>query len=116
MNAPEKTTDFGFRRVARDEKAKLVGAVFSSVAPKYDLMNDLMSFGVHRLWKRDFVASSGVHGGEDVLDLASGTGDIAALLARAVGPSGSVVATDINPAMLAVGRDRLTDQGLLANV
>lgn len=112
----EHSTHFGFREVAVDDKQKLVGEVFRSVAPKYDLMNDLMSFGVHRLWKRDFVATSGVRPGERVLDLAAGTGDIAALLAREVGPEGGVVATDINPAMLAVGRDRLTDRGLVANL
>ena len=118
MNSPAKkqSTHFGFRDVPLDEKQKLVGEVFRSVAPKYDLMNDLMSFGVHRLWKRDFVATSGVRAGEHVLDLAAGTGDIAALLAREVGPTGSVVATDINAAMLAVGRDRLTDRGLVANL
>jgi demethylmenaquinone methyltransferase/2-methoxy-6-polyprenyl-1,4-benzoquinol methylase len=112
----KKSTHFGFRDVPLEQKQQLVGEVFRSVAPKYDLMNDLMSFGVHRLWKRDFVATSGVRAGERVLDLAAGTGDIAALLARAVGPTGSVVATDINAAMLAVGRDRLTDRGLVANL
>jgi len=116
MNAPEPSADFGFRAVAPDEKTRLVGEVFRSVAPKYDLMNDLMSFGVHRLWKRDFVATSGVREGARVLDLASGTGDIAALLAEAVGAGGHVVASDINPAMLAVGRDRLTDRGRVANL
>src|SRR5258706_4064599 len=95
------STHFGCREVAREDRTRLVGEVFRSVAPSYDLMNDLMSFGVHRLWKRDFVATSGARAGERVLDLAAGTGDIAALLARAVGPTGSVVATAINPAMLA---------------
>jgi demethylmenaquinone methyltransferase/2-methoxy-6-polyprenyl-1,4-benzoquinol methylase len=116
MSAPAQPTDFGFREVAREDKTRLVGEVFRSVAPKYDLMNDLMSFGVHRLWKRDFVASSGVRAGDQVLDLASGTGDIAALLAAAVGPRGRVLASDINPAMLALGRNRLIDQGRVANL
>lgn len=109
-------TDFGYREVAPAEKTRLVREVFASVAPKYDLMNDLMSFGVHRLWKRWFVATSGVRRGDQCLDLAGGTGDIAALLARAVGDTGRVVLTDINPAMLAVGRDRLVDRGLVRNV
>ncbi|HET7844638.1 MAG TPA: bifunctional demethylmenaquinone methyltransferase/2-methoxy-6-polyprenyl-1,4-benzoquinol methylase UbiE [Xanthomonadales bacterium] len=112
---PDKT-DFGYREVAPAEKTRLVREVFASVAPKYDLMNDLMSFGVHRLWKRWFVATSGVKRGDACLDLAGGTGDIAALLARAVGEQGSVVLTDINPAMLAVGRDRLVDRGIVGNV
>jgi demethylmenaquinone methyltransferase/2-methoxy-6-polyprenyl-1,4-benzoquinol methylase len=117
MTVPAKrSTHFGFREVDAADKQRLVGDVFRSVAPKYDLMNDLMSFGVHRLWKRDFVATSGVRSGERVLDLAAGTGDIAALMAREVGPTGRVVATDINAAMLAVGRDRLTDRGLVANL
>jgi len=109
-------TDFGYREVAPAEKTRLVRDVFASVAPKYDLMNDLMSFGVHRLWKRWFVATSGVKRGDACLDLAGGTGDIATLLAKAVGDAGSVVLTDINPAMLAVGRDRLVDRGIVRNV
>jgi demethylmenaquinone methyltransferase/2-methoxy-6-polyprenyl-1,4-benzoquinol methylase len=107
------TTHFGFREVGENDKARLVGEVFSSVARKYDLMNDLMSFGVHRLWKRHFVATSGVRAGDCVLDLAGGTGDIAALLLPRVGTSGHVVVGDINGDMLRVGRDRLTDRGLL---
>jgi demethylmenaquinone methyltransferase/2-methoxy-6-polyprenyl-1,4-benzoquinol methylase len=87
--------------------------VFSSVAGKYDLMNDLMSLGVHRLWKRYLVGTSGVAKGDRVLDLAGGTGDIAALLHERVGPEGEVVVGDINAAMLGVGRDRLTDRGLV---
>lgn len=109
----EKTTHFGFRDVPVDEKKKLVGEVFSSVAGNYDLMNDLMSLGAHRLWKRYFVATSGVKRGDRVLDLAGGTSDIAALLHERVGESGEVVIGDINAAMLAVGRDRLTDRGLV---
>lgn len=107
------TTHFGFREVPVAEKKKLVGEVFSSVARNYDLMNDLMSLGVHRLWKRYFVGTSGVRRGDRVLDLAGGTGDIAALLHARVGTSGSVVLGDINGEMLRVGRDRLTDRGLV---
>lgn len=107
------TTHFGFRDVPVAEKKKLVGQVFSSVARQYDLMNDLMSLGIHRVWKRYFVGTSGVKRGDRVLDLAGGTGDIAALLHERVGETGSVVLGDINAAMLSVGRDRLTDRGLV---
>ncbi len=107
------TTHFGFRDVPTGEKKKLVGEVFSSVAGQYDLMNDLMSLGIHRVWKRYFVGTSGVKRGDRVLDLAGGTGDIAALLHERVGDTGSVVLGDINAAMLGVGRDRLTDRGLV---
>jgi demethylmenaquinone methyltransferase/2-methoxy-6-polyprenyl-1,4-benzoquinol methylase len=110
---PGPTTHFGFRDVPVAEKKKLVGEVFSSVAGQYDLMNDLMSMGVHRLWKRYFVGTSGVRRGDRVLDLAGGTGDIAALLHERVGETGEVVIGDINAAMLGVGRDRLTDRGLV---
>jgi demethylmenaquinone methyltransferase/2-methoxy-6-polyprenyl-1,4-benzoquinol methylase len=110
------TTHFGFRDVPVADKQKLVGQVFTSVARSYDLMNDLMSFGVHRLWKRHFVAVSGVRRGDRVLDLAGGTGDIAALLKPVVGDEGEVVVGDINAAMLGVGRDRLTDRGLVAGL
>jgi len=115
MNKSDETAtaDFGFRRVARADKQKLVGQVFSSVAQKYDLMNDLMSLGLHRLWKRYFVATSGVKRGDRVLDLAGGTGDIAALLHPRVGTAGEIVIADINAEMLSVGRDRLTDRGLV---
>ena len=107
----ESKTHFGYREVPEGEKAKLVGRVFSSVAQKYDLMNDLMSFGAHRVWKRYFVATSGVREGDIVLDLAGGTGDIAALLAPRVGDKGAVVVGDINADMLRLGRDRLLDHG-----
>jgi len=115
------TTHFGFRDVPVAEKQKLVGQVFSSVAQQYDLMNDLMSLGVHRVWKRYFVGTSGVKRGDRVLDLAGGTGDIAALLHERVvlrqaqddRNEGCVVVGDINAAMLGVGRDRLTDRGLV---
>ena len=109
----DKTTHFGFRDVPVEEKKKLVGEVFSSVATKYDVMNDLMSIGVHRLWKRYFTGMSGIKRGDRVLDLAGGTGDIAKLLLDRVGESGEIVIGDINKEMLSVGRDRLTDLGLL---
>ena len=112
----EKTTHFGYQEVAVQEKAGLVREVFDSVADSYDLMNDLMSLGVHRLWKRDFAANSGVGLGEQVLDLAGGTGDIAALLSKRVGANGRVVLSDINQAMLNVGRQRLEDQGIVGNI
>jgi demethylmenaquinone methyltransferase / 2-methoxy-6-polyprenyl-1,4-benzoquinol methylase len=105
------TTHFGYREVPVGEKQKLVGEVFSSVAGKYDLMNDLMSLGVHRVWKRYFVATAQVKAGDRVLDLAGGTGDIAALLRERVGDKGEVVLGDINGDMLRVGRDRMTDRG-----
>ena len=111
-----KTTHFGYREVPVEEKTGLVHEVFESVAGKYDLMNDLMSLGVHRLWKRDFVANSGVRLGHQVLDLAGGTGDIAALLCERVGKSGRVVLSDINEAMLEVGRQRLEDRGITGNI
>ncbi len=115
-STPPPTTHFGFRDVPVGDKQKLVGQVFTSVARSYDLMNDLMSFGVHRLWKRHFVAVSGVRRGDRVLDLAGGTGDIAALLRPVVGDEGEVVVGDINAAMLGVGRDRMTDRGLVSGL
>ena len=113
MSAPDETgtTHFGYREVPVGEKQKLVGEVFSSVAGNYDLMNDLMSMGIHRLWKRYFVATAQVRRGARVLDLAGGTGDIAALLRDRVGDSGELVLGDINGEMLRVGRDRMTDRG-----
>ena len=105
------TTHFGFRDVPVAEKQKLVGEVFSSVAGNYDLMNDLMSFGIHRVWKRYFVATAQVGRGDRVLDLAGGTGDIAALLRSRVGDTGELVLGDINGEMLRVGRDRMVDRG-----
>ena len=110
---PGATTHFGYREVPVADKQKLVGEVFSSVAGKYDVMNDLMSFGIHRWWKRHFVATSGIRRGDRVLDLAGGTGDIAALLLPRVGDKGEIVVADINAAMLHAGRDRLLDRGLL---
>ena len=107
----DDTTHFGFRDVPTAQKQKLVGEVFSSVAGKYDLMNDLMSLGIHRVWKRFFVATAQVGKGDRVLDLAGGTGDIAALLKDRVGPEGELVLGDINGEMLRVGRDRMIDRG-----
>ena len=108
-----RTTHFGYREVPTGEKQKLVGEVFSSVAGRYDLMNDLLSFGIHRMWKRYFVATAQVKKGDRVLDLAGGTGDIAALLREKVGDAGEVVLGDINAGMLTVGRARMTDRGLV---
>ena len=112
----DKTTHFGYRDVPVTEKAGLVRGVFDSVAGSYDLMNDLMSLGIHRAWKQDFAARSGVLPGDRVLDLAGGTGDIAALMSKRVGANGTVVLTDINESMLEVGRARLEDRGIVGNV
>ncbi len=108
----DKTTHFGYQQVPEDEKAKRVGDVFKSVAPSYDVMNDLMSLGLHRVWKRFALEVSGVRAGSKVLDVASGSGDLAAAFARRAGPTGQVWMTDINAAMLAVGRDKMIDQGV----
>jgi demethylmenaquinone methyltransferase/2-methoxy-6-polyprenyl-1,4-benzoquinol methylase len=107
-------THFGFEPVTPEEKTRRVRGVFESVAGKYDLMNDLMSAGLHRLWKRFTVDSSGVRKGARVLDIAGGTGDLACLFAERVGASGEVVLTDINGAMLSSGRDRMINEGWLA--
>jgi demethylmenaquinone methyltransferase/2-methoxy-6-polyprenyl-1,4-benzoquinol methylase len=112
----QKTTHFGYETVAEAEKAGRVRGVFDSVATRYDLMNDLMSLGIHRLWKRFAIELTGVRAGQRVLDLASGTGDLAARLAGLVGPDGLVLMSDINAAMLAQGRDRLLDAGRVGNV
>ena len=104
-------THFGFETVAEEEKAKRVAGVFTSVAGKYDIMNDLMSVGLHRLWKRFAVGVSGVREGQRVLDVAGGSADLSRLFLNKVGSSGQVVLTDINNAMLRVGRDRLLDEG-----
>jgi len=106
-------THFGFEQVATDEKTARVRGVFESVAGKYDLMNDLMSAGLHRVWKRFAVNATGVRDGMRVLDLAGGTGDLARLFAERVGPNGEVVLTDINGAMLSLGRDRMVNEGRL---
>lgn len=110
------TVDFGYKEVPADEKAKHVRAVFDSVAGKYDLMNDLMSVGVHRLWKRYALSQTGLRPGQAGLDVAGGTGDLAAGMAQQVGERGLVVLSDINAAMLEVGRSRLLDRGLMRNV
>lgn len=108
----KNTTHFGFQTVAEEEKAKKVGEVFHSVARKYDLMNDIMSFGMHRGWKRFAVEVSGVSKGDRILDIAGGSGDLSRLFAKKVGDSGEVILTDINASMLSVGRDRLIDDGI----
>jgi len=112
----QKTTHFGFTDVPLEKKQSMVADVFDSVAIKYDLMNDLMSAGVHRLWKRFTIEKSGVRRGGQVLDLAGGTGDLAALFSPIVGDSGQVVLADINDSMLKVGRDRMIDKGLIGNI
>lgn len=109
-----KNTDFGYRSVPEDEKSRRVADVFESVATRYDLMNDLMSLGLHRLWKRFTVAQSLIMPGDRVLDVAGGTADLTRLFAQRVGSLGHVVLSDINDAMLRRGRDRLLDAGLLA--
>jgi len=113
---PNKTTHFGFRDVPVNEKAGHVREVFDSVANDYDLMNDLMSFGIHRLWKRFAINMAGLRPGQQVLDLAGGTGDMTRLIAPRIGDSGHVVLSDINAAMLANGRSRLIDRGISGNV
>jgi demethylmenaquinone methyltransferase/2-methoxy-6-polyprenyl-1,4-benzoquinol methylase len=110
------TVDFGYREVPADDKARHVRAVFDSVADKYDLMNDLMSAGVHRLWKRFALGQTGLRPGQAALDVAGGTGDLAAGMAGQVGEQGLVVLSDINESMLRVGRGRLLDRGLIRNV
>lgn len=109
-----KDVDFGYQRVPEEQKASRVGAVFDSVAKRYDLMNDLMSLGLHRYWKRFAIAVARPRAGERMLDVASGSGDLALALARAVGPRGEVWATDVNRSMLEQGRDRLLDEGVVA--
>jgi len=118
MNKPDgsvETTHFGFKDVPVADKADHVRGVFDSVATRYDVMNDLMSAGLHRLWKRHTVDQAGVRRGHVILDLAGGTGDLAIRLARAVGPDGHVVLADINASMLAEGRRRLVDAGIAGN-
>jgi demethylmenaquinone methyltransferase / 2-methoxy-6-polyprenyl-1,4-benzoquinol methylase len=112
----ENTTHFGFKRVAAEQKASMVRGVFDSVAEHYDIMNDLMSMGVHRIWKRIAVQLSNVRKGEQVLDLAGGTGDLTTLFEKRVGNEGNVVLADINAQMLRTGRNRLIDRGLIGNV
>jgi len=112
----DKTTHFGYREVPEADKAGLVGQVFDSVASRYDIMNDVMSLGIHRLWKRFTIGQAGVRAGQQVLDVAGGTGDLSAVFARQAGPKGLVTVADINAAMLDVGRGRLADRGLAGNL
>lgn len=109
-------THFGYRQVPVEEKAKLVGRVFDSVANRYDVMNDAMSFGIHRLWKRIALEHTGLRAGMRALDLASGTGDLALKMAGLVGPKGLVVLSDINQSMLSEGRGKLDNAGVVGNV
>jgi demethylmenaquinone methyltransferase/2-methoxy-6-polyprenyl-1,4-benzoquinol methylase len=111
-NPSNATTHFGFTTVDESEKQQKVGEVFHSVASKYDVMNDVMSAGMHRVWKRFAVEVSGVKAGDQVLDIAGGSGDLSKLFAKKVGTDGKVILTDINASMLAVGRDRMIDAGL----
>jgi len=115
-NHPGDTTHFGYQTVNTEEKVKKVAEVFHSVAGKYDLMNDLMSMGIHRIWKRLSIEKSGVHRGHHVLDLAGGTGDLTAKFSKIVGEKGQVILGDINESMLKVGRESLTDKGIAGNV
>lgn len=110
------STHFGYKTVDKAEKAGKVADVFHSVAAKYDLMNDLMSGGVHRIWKRFTIELSGVRAGQKVLDIAGGTGDLTLKFSRLVGPEGQVILADINDSMLKVGRDKLIDKGIAGNV
>lgn len=112
----DKTTHFGYQTVGVEEKASKVAEVFHSVASKYDVMNDIMSMGVHRLWKRYLIDTAGIKPGMRVLDLAGGTGDLSLKLSPRVGKEGEVVLSDINGSMLSAGRDRLLDAGILNNV
>ncbi|MCW9014907.1 MAG: bifunctional demethylmenaquinone methyltransferase/2-methoxy-6-polyprenyl-1,4-benzoquinol methylase UbiE [Gammaproteobacteria bacterium] len=109
-------THFGFEQVNRDDKVNRVAGVFHSVADKYDVMNDLMSFGIHRLWKRFTLSQTGLKAGQRALDLAGGTGDLALRMSRMVGPSGEIVLSDINASMLSNGRERLLNKGVAGNI
>lgn len=111
-----KTTHFGYKEVETDKKAGMVAGVFNSVASRYDLMNDLMSGGIHRIWKRFTIEVSGVRPGHSVLDIAGGTGDLATHFSKIVGSEGRVLLADINAAMLKVGRDKLIDNGYFGNI
>ena len=116
MNNSRRTVDFGFETVDWAKKADRVRSVFASVAGKYDLMNDLMSFGVHRLWKQFTLSLTGLRPGQRALDVAGGTGDLGLGMLRQVGKQGRVILSDVNPAMLERGRDRLLDAGFVGNV
>ena len=115
-DSKESTTHFGYQTVDATKKATMVADVFHSVAAKYDIMNDLMSMGIHRLWKRFTIDCSGVRAGHAILDLAGGTGDLTAKFSRLTGPTGKVVLADINDSMLKVGRDKLRDKGYIGNI
>lgn len=115
MDNSGRKVDFGFEQVARGDKAARVRSVFASVAGKYDVMNDLMSFGAHRLWKHFTLSLTGLRPGQRALDVAGGTGDLSLGMLRQVGKSGCVVLSDVNPAMLEIGRDRLLDRGWVGN-
>lgn len=112
----QDTIDFGFKQIPKQEKEQRVADVFHSVADKYDVMNDLMSLGIHRIWKKITIEYSGVRRGQKVLDLAGGTGDLTAKFSRLVGDDGQVILADINESMLKVGRDKLRDLGLFKNI
>lgn len=112
----DNTTHFGYKTIEKDDKVSMVAGVFHSVAKQYDVMNDLMSFGIHRLWKRFTIDASGVRPGNKVLDLAGGTGDLTAKFSQLVGKDGKVILADINSSMLNVGRDKLRDRGLVQNI
>ncbi len=116
MAQPDNKTHFGYQTVAAEDKANMVADVFHSVAAKYDIMNDLMSFGIHRLWKRHTIAASGVRQGHCVLDLAGGTGDLTSKFSDLVGQQGQVILGDINDSMLKVGRDKLRNLGKVGNI
>lgn len=113
---PKQTTHFGFQEVPLQDKVSRVAGVFDSVAAKYDIMNDLMSMGIHRLWKKQTIDMSGVREGHKVLDLAGGTGDLTMKFSQLVGPEGQVILADINDSMIKVGRDKLIDKGVVGNV
>ena len=119
MKTPKKNdtqTHFGYETIDASEKAERVASVFHSVAQKYDVMNDLMSLGVHRLWKKTAIDLLGIHTGQTVLDIAGGTGDLTAKISEKIGTTGKVFLTDINSSMLSVGRDRMIDKGLFGNI
>ncbi len=112
----DDTIDFGYKQVKKEEKVELVADVFNSVAQKYDIMNDLMSFGIHRIWKRFTIDASGARKGQKILDLAGGTGDLASKFSQIVGERGQVVLADINHSMLNVGKEKLNNKGIIGNI
>ncbi|WP_371187259.1 bifunctional demethylmenaquinone methyltransferase/2-methoxy-6-polyprenyl-1,4-benzoquinol methylase UbiE [Thalassotalea maritima] len=115
-NDNKDTTHFGYKTINSQDKESMVASVFHSVAKQYDVMNDLMSLGIHRLWKRFTIDASGVRPGNTILDLAGGTGDLTAKFSKLTGPQGKVILADINSSMLQVGRDKLRDRGIVGNV